>query len=86
MDGLPRVDSLWAWICTDIDGTEAIPAFTLPNGATLPMVAIRRSVVEKMRPKAMEFAANGRKMALVEFAARITHETLDPAMPVEINE
>lgn len=86
--GLPRVEHIYAWICTDdADNTEAIPAFTTPNGVPMPMVAIRREIAEMMRPKAEQFVANGKKMALVEFASRITLEEIDPTtMPVDLNE
>lgn len=78
-DGLPRIESIYAWVCTDkTDGTEGVPAFTLPGGMTVPMYASRKEVAMKMLPTAQALAADGHKMALVEFAARITHDEINP--------
>lgn len=76
MYGQIRIESIWAWVCTDKDdGTEGIPAVTVGEH-TIPLSTCRRDLAEAMRPTAERLQAEGHKMALVEFTARITHENL----------
>lgn len=77
-DGLPRIESVFAWICTDKnDGTEGVPAVTLPNGMIAPMYSSRKDVAMRMQATAEALARDGNKMSLVEFASRITHEEIE---------
>lgn len=77
-EGLPRIESVWAWVCTDkTDGTEGVPAVTLANGLTVPMYSSRKDIALRMKPTAELMAKEGHKMALVEFAARITHDEIE---------
>lgn len=76
MHGLERIESVWAWVCTDKDdNTEGIPAFDM-GGKPMPMMSSRKDLIMKMRPVAEQLQRQGHKMALVEFAARITHDTI----------
>lgn len=77
-DGLPRIESIWAWVCTDKeDGTEGVPAMKGPGGLIIPMYTTRKDIAMKMKPTAEDLAKEGHKMALVEFAARITHDEIE---------
>lgn len=78
--GLKRIESIWAWVCTDKeDNTEGVPAFQMPNGMAMPMYSSRKDIAMKMKPAAEDLAKEGHKMALVEFAARITHDEIEPS-------
>lgn len=78
-DGLPRIESIWAWVCTDkTDDTEGVPA-VMVNGIATPMYTTRKDIAMKMRHTAEAFARQGHKMALVEFVARITHDEIEPS-------
>ena len=80
-EGLPRIESVWAWVCTDkTDNTEGVPAFMLPNGMAMPMYSSRKDIAMKMKHAAEDLAMQGHKMALVEFAARITHDEIEPSV------
>ena len=79
MNGVTRIESVWAWVCTDKeDGTEGIPAMGMGE-KIIPMSSVRKDLIERMRPEAEDLAAQGHTMALVEFAARITHEQIPAA-------
>lgn len=79
-DGLARIESIFAWVCTDkTDGTEGVPAFMLPNGMAMPMYSSRKDIVLLMRPTAESMAREGHKMTLVEYAYRITLEEIEPS-------
>lgn len=77
-DGLPRIESIFAWICTDkADGTEGVPAVGMAGGMVVPLYSSRKEIALKMRPAAEEMARQGNKMALVEFAYRIPLEVIE---------
>lgn len=79
-EGLARIESVWAWVCTDkTDGTEGVPAFRLPNGMAMPMYSTRKDIAMKMKDAATDLAGQGHKMAFVEFTARITHDEIEPS-------
>lgn len=50
MNGQERIESMYAFIALDTDGTEGIPAFELPDGMALPMVGADPLRVAQLRP------------------------------------
>lgn len=75
MDGLPRVDELFAFLAVDLDGTEGIITLATPNGP-LPCVAAKMAVADVMRPRAIRAATEyGRTVRLVRFSNREVLET-----------
>ena len=46
------ITELWAWVCTEKDGGEGIPAFDLGKGMVMPLVGADRERVESLRPYA----------------------------------
>lgn len=76
MHGQVRIESIFAWVCTDKDdGTEGVPAVQAGEHI-VSLSTCRRDLAEAMRPTAERLQKEGHKMALVEFTARITHENL----------
>lgn len=46
-----QITELWAWICTEPDGGEGVPAFN-SGGAWLPMMGADRERIESLRDMA----------------------------------
>jgi hypothetical protein len=79
MEGQLHIDSMWAFVATDKDGTEGIPAFQ--SGAMLlPLVGADMQRIESMRPIAQTLAdERGITIKLVHFTNRQEIETITPA-------
>ncbi len=76
MKGQLRIDSMFAFICLDDDGTEGIPAFMTPGGIAMPMVGADLQRVDSLRPIARQMVEAGKKITLVKFSHRETLEEI----------
>lgn len=79
MRGQLRIESMFAFVMVDDDGTEGIPAFRDPLGTAMPLVGADMAMVEKLRPVAQAFAtSHGKAVTLVHFTQRAEIEVLEP--------
>lgn len=79
MKGQYRIDSLFAFVVIDEDGTEGVPAVPGPGGMQLPMVGADLAMVEMFKPLARRWAQeNGRAVTLVHFSRRTVQEVYEP--------
>lgn len=68
----PPIDRLFAWIMTDAEGAESLPAFVTILGP-MPMVGMDRARLETLQGVAQSMCATtGGTMRLVEFGASQT--------------
>lgn len=73
-----KIDEMFAWIVTEPDGGEGIPALHTASGA-LPMVGADRARVESLRPHAQGVAAQlGLPLRLVRFHDMEIIEQFEP--------
>lgn len=77
MNGQLRVEAMWAMICTDLDGSEGVPAFE-SDGMIFPLMGADLERMESFRPYAEKLAAGGRLVKLVKFTHREEVETFAP--------
>ena len=75
MDGQLRIETLYAFVCVDEDGTEGVPAFS-DGKSILPMMGADLAKVEYLRPLAQRVANDGLKVTLVHFTNRVEIEIL----------
>jgi len=73
MQGVFHIDQVWAFICTDADGTEGIPAFN-DGLMMIPMIAADEQKVRALR-KALDRpelrqALKGKRIVLTQFTTR----------------
>jgi hypothetical protein len=72
----PRViERLYAWVVTEADGGQGIPAFDRGDGLVLPMIGADSERIESLRPVAMQAAGVCLKLELIEFGDRVVLET-----------
>lgn len=78
MDGQLRIDSLFAFIVVDDDGTEGVPALSTPLGP-MPMMGADLARVKSLEPIAQAWAqANGKSVSLVHFSRRTVQKVYQP--------
>ncbi|MES2712013.1 MAG: hypothetical protein V4653_10555 [Pseudomonadota bacterium] len=71
-----RIERLYAWIATDADGEDGIPAFQGPEGM-MPLVGSDKVRIESLRSVAEQLVAlEGYPVRLVEFTSMVVLETL----------
>lgn len=79
MRGQLRIDEMFAFVVVDDDGTEGIPAATLPSGMMFPLVGADMDRVESLRPAAETMAASlGKRVEVVRFTTREHVEWIEP--------
>jgi hypothetical protein len=79
MDGQMRIDSVFAFVVVDDDGTEGIPAFLAEGNVVMPMMGADLAMVDRLRPVARQWAIeNGKAACLVHFSRRTVQETYEP--------
>lgn len=62
-----KITQMMAWICTEPDGQEGIPAIASGMGP-LPLIGADVERIESMRPYAEQLAASGMPVKLVRFS------------------
>lgn len=71
MRGQRRIEQMYAFVLTDTDGTEGVPAINGPGGVPLPLVGADWARVEDLRPTAIALArSRGVKITLCRFEIR----------------
>lgn len=80
MDGQFRIDSMFAFVVVDDDGTEGIPTIDPGEGMPpYPMIGGDLAMVEILRPMAQAWARqNGKLVTLVHFSKRTVQEVYGP--------
>lgn len=81
MKGQERIEEVFAFLTTDTDGTEGITGFALlPESGMIPMVCADKSLVDLLRPVALQIAADNPavKIRLVRFSKRDVLEEIKP--------
>jgi hypothetical protein len=79
MHGQDSISIVYAFIATDHDGTEGIPAFVAPNGMMMPMIGADMDRVETLRPIAEDMALHkGVSITLAKFEKRTDLERFTP--------
>lgn len=75
-----KITEVWAWICTEADGGEGIPAMSAPGGMVLPLIGADAERLISLRPAALDVAQGlGLPIKLVRFHQMEVIETLEPA-------
>lgn len=75
-----KIDEMFAWICTEPDGGEGIPAFNGPMGP-MPMIGADKDRIESLRPYALAVAHEmGLPVKLVRFYGQQVIEKIEPAI------
>lgn len=78
MNGQQRVESMYAFLVVDDDGTEGVPAF-FTDGGWMPLVGADMERVESLRNVARGLATDlGKRITLVEFTTRTEKEVYEP--------
>lgn len=80
MKGQFRIDTMYAYICTDLDGSEGVPALN-PNkdGVVMPLMGAGMDRMLSLRPYAVHIAKTmGRKVTLCKFTTREEVEVFEP--------
>lgn len=81
MDGQVRIESVYAFIVLDDDGTEGIPAFSSPSGP-MPAIGADLERVEILEPSIRAFAEeSGKPVYLVHFQNRVEVQTYPVQVP-----
>lgn len=76
-----KIEKLYAWVTTDDDGDDALPAVRTDMGF-LPMIGSDKEMIESLRQTAMTTMAwNGRPIRLVEFGTMKVIEVHSPNDP-----
>jgi len=71
------ITEITAWICTETDGTEGIPA-VLTSGIWMPLIGADAERIEALRQHAVDVAKKqGVKLKLVRFSNMEVIEVLD---------
>jgi hypothetical protein len=78
MSPAPRIDAIYAWVCTEADGSEGIPACALPGSdGPLPLIGADQARIQSLRPWALAVAVEmGLPVKLVRFDRLTILETL----------
>ena len=70
-----KIERLYAWIVTEPDGEDGIPAFRGSDGVAMPMVGSDKDRIESLRPRAMRIAHDLKMpVKLVEFTGMVVLE------------
>lgn len=78
MDGQARIDSVFAFVVVDDDGTEGVPAIE-SDGVAYPLMGADLAMVEILKPHARALAKQtGKPVALVHFSRRTLQEIYQP--------
>lgn len=73
-----KITELFAWVCTEPDGGEGIPAANL-GGLPMPLIGADRARIESLRPHAMTVAHDlGLPVRLVRFCDMEVLEEHEP--------
>lgn len=84
MHGHEKIEVVYAFIATDTDGSEGIPAFVAENNLVMPMVGADMDRVETLRPIAEEMALmKGIVITLAKFDNREDLERFVPSEAIE---
>ena len=67
MKGQLKIEKILAVICTDVDGTEGLPAINV-GGMTMPLVAADQARMNQFMSIADDLAKSGRPVKVVEFS------------------
>lgn len=79
MKGQQKIEKMYAFVCTDDDGTEGIPAFSGPGGMMLPMVGADLARANSLKPIAEDICKQlGKKITLCRFEVREELEVFEP--------
>lgn len=73
-----KIESVYAWVHTEEDGTEGVPAFQDPAGGfMMPLIAADPDRLVSLRPIAEGIVANtGKPLVLAKFSVREDVETI----------
>lgn len=78
MNGQLNIDSLFAFIIVDDDGTEGVPAVQVGE-LTIPLMGADLAMVKLLRPHAVAIAHQINKpVSLVHFSQRTLQEVIEP--------
>jgi hypothetical protein len=72
-----QITELWAWVVTEADGGEGVPAIEL-DGVALPLVGADGERMKLLRPYAEQVAGRGVPVKLMRFSGAEVVETLGP--------
>lgn len=74
-----KIDRLYAWVCTQADGDEGLPAVALPGSThMMPMIGADRERIEDLRPFAQAVKdRTGYKVVLKCFTGGQVLDTLE---------
>lgn len=61
------ITEMWAWVCTEPDGGEGIPAFEM-NGHVMPLMGADKLRIESLRPMAQKVLGQGLPVKLLKFS------------------
>lgn len=71
MEGQVRIETCFAFVVVDDDGTEGVPAFMTPDGMFLPLMGADEARVESLMPVVQAMATDsGKEITLVRFKER----------------
>ena len=72
------ITEMWAWVCTEPDGDEGIPAIETPMGV-MPLVGADRDRIESLRPHAISVAHDlGLPVRLIRFHGLEVVDRIEP--------
>ena len=74
-----KIDKIYAWICTEPDGEQGIPAFQ-HGDICMPLIGADKERIESQRHIAEQVAADGLPVELVCFSGREVLETINPTI------
>lgn len=73
---MPKITEIWAWIVTEPDGGEGIPAIGGLGGMMMPLVGADEARIRSLEPAARATAAlSGLPVRLVRFTELVEVET-----------
>lgn len=70
-----KIEKLYAWICTEADGGDGVPAIRLGD-TVYPLVGSNLERMEDLRPYAVDARDGGLPVRLVEFSQMTVLEEL----------
>lgn len=79
VEGQLRIETVFAFVVIDTDGTEGIPAVRGPDGMAMPLVAADPERLASLRPVAQLMAMRlGKRVELIRFTTRTHLDWLEP--------
>lgn len=79
MRGQVRIDSLFAFVVVDDDGSEGVPAFPGPGGVLMPMMGADLARMDLLEPMAQLLATTlNKQVTLCRFLTRDELKVIDP--------